>query len=445
MLPRAFLILSQMVALRVHGTLALATFLEGFFATNGSPLSGQVYELCYGVRSMENVVSLANKATTTCEHLRGLSFWQAQRETSTQGLDPDFEYFSFDTIGGQSMLVTEGKSSASLKVGKVGEDSRLQKALFSNMIPKSIAGGSRGLRPQDNLILVGSLKSQGNYKLQGNTGKGNEPRVVAYSAKGPINSKTMTLRVAPNPEQVGQVNLPIYEESDESDTSERIGVPTLNPDTGAWEWTKRDRNIPDTPSESTEEDIDYEEFSPEDSDAFIEQADWSTAGKRQDFTLNPPAILPNDPSRLPAGFRYPQTASEGNNPEPEEILQISDVQISPYQDSEETSRLLAESDINDRLFMNSPEEMTLDTSGSQLNLGSVSYTPTAYGNDISEGFGDVVTPQLWTPPQGIGSNQRQSAKSNSGQPLLSKSGARRKAGSTRPILAWPSNGEDNGS
>ncbi|KAF3316892.1 hypothetical protein TWF173_000896 [Orbilia oligospora] len=179
-------------------------------------------------------------------------------------------------------------------------------------------------------------------------------------------------------------------------------------------------------------------FSPEDSDAFIEQADWSTGSKRYDSILTPPAIIPKDPFRLSAGYRYPQPGADGYDPQTDEILQISDVQISPYQNSEEASRLLGDSDITDRILMNSPEETTLDTSGSQLNLGSVSYTPTAYGNEINAGFDEAIgmnTQQRWAPPQPV--------KGISNQPVFLKSATRRKAGNIGPILPWPVADESN--
>ncbi|KAF3228699.1 hypothetical protein TWF106_006219 [Orbilia oligospora] len=247
---------------------------------------------------------------------------------------------------------------------------------------------------------------------------------------------TMTLRVAPNPEQAGQGNLPIYEESDETDSSDDVGVPIYNPTTETWEWAGPNQRTPDTMSDGFDEGIAM--FSPEDSDAFIEQADWSTGSKGCDSRLTPPAILPKDPFKLSAGYRYPQRGADGNDPQMDEILQISDVQISPYQNSEETSRLLGDSDITDRILMNSPEETTLDTSSSQLNLGSVSYTPTAHGNEINTGFDETIgmnTQQRGAPPQLV--------KGVSNQPVFLKSASRRKAGNTGPILPWPVADESN--
>ncbi|KAF3138300.1 hypothetical protein TWF569_008800 [Orbilia oligospora] len=438
MLFRAALVLAQIITLQLRGTLAVATFLEGFFSTNQSPFQGQVYELCYGVKSMGNIVSLANKETTTCEHLGGLSFWQAQRETPNQYLNPEYEYFSFDTIGGESIVLVGDKKRAALKVGRLGTKSQFHKAIFSPMIPKKISGGSRGIRSGDHLVLFGSMDRPGQYKLEGTllTDQGDEPKGVFYTTRTALDPMTMTLRVAPNPEQAGQGNLPIYEESDETDGSDDVGVPTYNPTTETWEWAGPNQRTPDTMSTDVYEDIAM--FSPEDSDAFIEQADWSTSSKRYDYILTPPAIIPKDPFRLSAGYRYPQPEADGYDPQTDEILQISDVQISPYQNSEEASRLLGDSDITDRILMNSPEETTLDTSGSQLNLGSVSYTPTAYGNEINAGFDEAIgmnTQQRWAPPQPV--------KGISNQPVFLKSATRRKAGNTGPILPWPVADERN--
>ncbi|KAK6330082.1 hypothetical protein TWF718_003510 [Orbilia javanica] len=450
MLFRALLILAQVIALRVRGSLAAATFLEGFFATDRSPFHGSVYSLCYGVKAIGNIVSLANNKETSCEALGGLSFWQAQRESPSQYLNPDFEYFSFDTISGDSIMMIQDKLRAVLKVGRAGKNPGFKKAIFSPMVPKSIAGGGRGIRPGDHLVFIGSIDRPGQYKLEGGviTGLGGEPKGVFYTTKKAIEPTTMTLRVAPNPEPTGQDNLPIYEESDETDETDeyvgRAGIPAFNPTTETWEWAGLDPNPPTTAAGNRNEAI--PEVSQETSDGYIEQADWSTGNVRHDFRLLPPNPKARDPYKLPAGFRYAQTGVSSNNPQTEETLQISDVQINPLQSTEETSRFLGESDQTERLFMNSQEDTALDSTSSQLNLGAIPYTPPGYGSEVSTGFPagsedgtGVNVPQRWVPPQDFSSNQKQAIQGYPPPPNLVKPAVKKAGAVDRvPLLPWPS-------
>ncbi|KAK6498313.1 hypothetical protein TWF481_010904 [Arthrobotrys musiformis] len=381
---------------------------------------------------MGNIVSLANNQQESCEPFGGLSFWQARKEAPGVYFNPEFEYFSFETVGGDSIMMLEDKTRSALKIGSPGKNPGFQKAIFSPMVPQSISGRNRGLRPGDHLVFFGSMNKPRQYKLEGGVmaGLGDDPRGVFYTTKRTIEPQTMTLRVAPNPE-LGQGDLPVYEESDETDTSDEYpGIPVLNPTTEVWEWAGPNSKFSKPPRQRYEG---IPEVSQEASDIYIEQADWSTGNKMHDFRLMPPGIAPKDPYRLPAGSRYgAQRSFSDNNPQTEEsTLHTSDLQVNPYQTNEDISRILGGSDITERLFMNSQEEATLDTSDIQLNLGSTPFTPPGYGDDVFTGFpaGSEEGTGILNQIQDFDPNPKQASKSgNLRQPSGLGAAARRKLG-----------------
>ncbi|KAK6361013.1 hypothetical protein TWF730_007128 [Orbilia blumenaviensis] len=384
-----FILWAPLIAFNnIRGSSAAATFLEGFFASDRSPYRGSVFSLCYGIKAMGSIVSLADNKGETCETFGGLSFWQAQREAPKGKFSPDFEYYSFDTIGGDSIMILEDKTRSALKIAGVGRTHGFQKAVFTNMIPRSIAGDNRGLKPGDHLVLVGSVRRSGQYKLEGGaiTGLGDEPRGVFYTTKRAIGPMTMALRVAQDPSNQMD-DLPVYEDSYGIDIPDEpaneMKTTPLEPVTDVWEWAGLGLN-PSTGSEPRHASI--PEIGEETSNDFIEFADWSTGNRREDFNLRPPKTLQGNSYKLPAGFRYAQTQPGKNNPHTEETLHNPDPQISPYQSTEERSRVLGESYVAEKLFLDSQGETTLDSSNSQLNLGSVPYTPPSYGNAASMGM-----------------------------------------------------------
>ncbi|KAK6514700.1 hypothetical protein TWF281_004897 [Arthrobotrys megalospora] len=111
----------------IRGNAASLAILEGFFPNAQNPNRGSTYTVCYGAKDLGHVVSLVDNSKTTCEGLRGLSFWMAREEQPTGNMNRDFQYFSLQTVSGD--YVTEDPRGIYLQVGPEGDSPRSKRAV----------------------------------------------------------------------------------------------------------------------------------------------------------------------------------------------------------------------------------------------------------------------------------------------------------------------------